>query len=74
MAKFKNVGFVGVPKAKPDNRYIKIKLPEGMEKLVLKSGDFLTLMKPRKSEKQSDEQFAELLQWKRFDILQVTDE
>jgi hypothetical protein len=77
----KSIAFVGVPKGKPDKRYVRLnkdvtliaKLGDGTE-ITLPPGSYLQMFSPRKSEKQTDEQFQELLQWKRFDILLGTDE
>lgn len=81
MAKFHNLGFVGVPKADAKKRYAKInkgytvvvKTPSGAE-ITLPEGSFINMFEPRKSEKQTDEQFEALKAWKRFDLVVITDD
>lgn len=81
MAKFTNIGYVGVPKKDPKKRYIKtskgvtlsIRTADGQE-ITLPEGSFISMMEPRKGEKQTDEQFAEQQQWKRFNLVVVTEE
>lgn len=69
MVKFKRIGYVGVPKKDASKRYIKI-----TEDVQLKKDSFLSMLKPKQGEKMSDEDFAALCEWKRFDILLVTED
>lgn len=81
MAKFTNLGYVGVPKKDPKKRYIKtgkgvtliIKTADGTE-LTLPEGSFISMMEPKLRKGQSEEEFEQMKQWKRFDLLVVTDE
>lgn len=81
MAKFSTIGYVGVPKKDPKKRYIKtnkgvtliVKLASG-EEIVLPEGSFISMLEPRKGEKQTDEQFQEQQKWKRFNLVIVENE
>jgi hypothetical protein len=70
MAKFNNIGYVAKgTKKDPKKSYVKITADA-----TLKKGDYLSLFEPRQGKEQSDEDFAKILEWKRFDLVQVTDE
>lgn len=67
--KSKTIGYMAKSKTNPTGRYIKIN-----EDVTLKKGQFVQLFKPRKSEKQTDEQFAEIVAWKLADAVVFTDD
>lgn len=69
MAKFTNIGFVAKSKKDPNKSYIQI----GQD-VTLKKGDFVQLFKPRQGKDQTEEKFNELLKWKLFDLVQISDE
>lgn len=71
MAKFKTIGHIAKSKKDPKKSYI------CLEETVTASRDkktYLQLFEPRKSDKQTDDDFAQLLSWKRFDVVQVIEE
>lgn len=77
----KTIGYVGVPKSDNTKRYIrlnkgvtlKVVLEDGTEVTVPAQG-YLNMFPPKKSKKQTDEQFEEMAQWKRFDICVAVDD
>jgi hypothetical protein len=77
----KSIGYVGVPKKDATKRYIRVNkgvtlkaiLEDGTE-LTIPGGSYINMFPPRKSDKQTDEQFEELAKWKRFDILVSTED
>jgi len=82
MAKFTNVGFIGVPKKDANKRYFKlndkvakltIEMVDGT-KVSLKGGEYLNVGQPRKNDKMSDEEFETLKSWKKMELYHVADE
>lgn len=69
MAKFITVGYVAKKKSDPKKSYIKIS-----KDVTLKKGDFLSLFEPKQMKDQTEEQYQEEMSWKRFNVVQVTDE
>lgn len=72
----KSIGYVGVPKKDATKRYIRVNkgvtlkaiLEDGTE-VTIPGGSYINMFPPRKGKNQTDEQFEEVSQWKRFDIL-----
>jgi hypothetical protein len=81
MAKFHNLGFVGVPKGDAKKRYLKIekgvtltiKTKDGSE-LTLPEGSYINMFEPRQRKGESEEQFGERKKWQRFDVTVIVDE
>jgi len=76
MAKFKNVGYFAKNKKDPTKRTIviteSITVPKGESKFGGKV--YLQMYDIKKSDKQTEEQFAELSSWKLKDLVLITDE
>ena len=75
--KYKTVGYVTKSGKWPDGQVKhpqvvltqSIKVPEGDKAKV-----FLSLYEPRKGETMTEEKFAEVLAWKRYDVVLATEE
>ncbi len=82
MAKFTNLGFIGVPKKDANKRYFKlddkvrsltVEMQDG-SKVELKGGDFLNVQQPRKGKEQSEESYEALKAWKKMELFHVASE
>lgn len=69
MAKFNNIGYVAKSQKDPKKSYIKL-----TQDIAFKKGDVVHLFEPRKGKNDTDEKFEEIKQWKRFDIVKITDD
>lgn len=77
----KSIGYVGVPKKDATKRYIRVNkgvtlkaiLEDGTE-VTIPGGSYINMFPPRQGKNQTAEQFEEISQWKRFDILVSVDD
>ncbi len=69
MPKYNTIGYVAKSQKDPKKSYIKI-----TKDVSLTKGAIVQLFEPRKSDKDTEEKFNEVKQWKRFDLVQISDD